>query len=113
MNPPFSSDGTTATHSAEPSTSSGIPVSGADSISLRTVAAAWTRSSALLVSFFSSSPKASVESVKANRNTTVFFIIPQLYRKIGERLILKDIDAVRIRNAVPGTERKVERAQGV
>jgi hypothetical protein len=53
-----------------------------------------------------------VESVNASRNTTVFFIIPQLFRKIGERLILKDIDAARIRNAVPGRG-KVGRAQGV
>src|SRR5579862_8423367 len=38
-NPPLSRDGTTATHLAEPRISSGMPLSGADMISFRTVAA--------------------------------------------------------------------------
>src|SRR5690242_21437975 len=50
MNPPFSMEGTTATHCAEPITSMGIPLSGADIISSTTSAAARTRSTALLSS---------------------------------------------------------------
>src|SRR5579864_1030595 len=50
MNPPFSMEGTTATHCAEPITSMGIPLSGADMISSTTSAAARTRSTALLSS---------------------------------------------------------------
>src|SRR5262244_1747180 len=73
MNPPFKSDGTTATHSAEDRTSSGIPVSGADSISSRTVPAAVTRSSALLVSLFSNA-KAMADMAKTSRTTRLFFI---------------------------------------
>src|ERR671930_1706640 len=47
MNPPFSSDGTTPTHCAEPITSSGMPLSGAAMISSRIVPAASTRSATL------------------------------------------------------------------
>src|SRR5690348_13031153 len=61
MNPPLSMVGTTATHCAEPRTSSGIPWSGADSISSRTVLAALIRSSAL---FLSSSSAAKVGRAK-------------------------------------------------
>src|SRR5512146_1046515 len=48
MKPPLSMEGTTATHCAEPITSSGMPRSGADMISSTTSAAARTRSTALL-----------------------------------------------------------------
>src|SRR5262245_21837206 len=47
MNPALSMEGTTATHSADPRTSSGIPWSPAFWISSSTVAAAFTRSVAL------------------------------------------------------------------
>src|SRR5262245_23931509 len=47
INPPFSKEGTTATHLAELSTSSGMPLSGADMISLSTVAAESARPAAL------------------------------------------------------------------
>src|SRR5690242_12608105 len=83
IKPPFSNEGTTATHSAEASTSSGMPVSGADSISSRTVPAASTRSSALLVSFMSflsSSPKANADTARTSRTTRVFFIAIQFSR---------------------------------
>src|SRR5437868_8242823 len=105
MNPPFSNEGTTATHSAEPKTSSGMPVSGADSISFRTVAAACTRSSALVLSLFSSFPKASAGRIKTNRSRSVFFIVPQLFSEFGETLILKDMDAVRIAGGVRRADR--------
>src|SRR5437588_12842914 len=49
MNPPFNMVGTTATQSADPNTSSGMPWSGAPWISFKTSAAAWTRSTALLL----------------------------------------------------------------
>src|SRR5579883_2265959 len=77
MKPPLSMDGTTATHSAEASTSSGIPVSGADSISSITVPEAWIRSSALLLSFssfLSSAANDRVDIATTRSNTRVFFI---------------------------------------
>src|SRR5208283_4887880 len=49
MKPPLSSDGTTATHSADPRISSGIRLSGAAWISSRTVPAASTRPEALVL----------------------------------------------------------------
>src|SRR5581483_8735104 len=66
-------EGTTATHSADPITSSGIPVSGADWISRSTVAAALTRSAALLSS---SSVAAIAEPAtpSTTSNTKSFFI---------------------------------------
>src|SRR5262249_32595727 len=45
--PPFNREGTTAMHLADPRISSGMPLSGADMISLRTVAADSARWAAL------------------------------------------------------------------
>src|SRR5215469_9409829 len=77
-NPPFSMEGTTATHSAEPSTSWGMPVSGALWISSRTAAADRTRSTDLL------SPVLSAATAARERQTTThrarsFFIISSAY----------------------------------
>src|SRR6478672_5309144 len=82
MNPPLSMVGTTATHSADASTSSGMPWSGADSISSSTVLAALIRSSALFWS--SSSSLAKVETVRhaTTHRSNSFFItdFPDLAR---------------------------------
>src|SRR2546430_1225384 len=76
MKPPFSSVGMTATHSAEPSTSSGIPWSGAPWISSRTVAA----DSTLLLALVSASAaeRTLVSRQKDRARMTSFRIMPRL-----------------------------------
>src|SRR6202008_2090099 len=76
-NPPFSIDGTTATHPAEPSISCGIPESGADSISFRTSAAACARSVAFDSFAGSSAPKEKEQSDRITAINTSFFMFPR------------------------------------
>src|SRR5579864_2905812 len=74
MNPPFSIDGTTATHCAEPRTSWGMPLSGAAWISFKTSAAAWARSDAF--DSFAGSSAAKTREHKHTIRSRDFFISP-------------------------------------
>src|ERR1700758_757882 len=95
MKPPFSIVGTTATHSAEPNTSSGIPLSGADSISSSTVAAALTRSSAL-PGLSSAAKLVAAKSARISRDKDLF-IFPQLSfakKQIAGRIFCSEAESM-------------------
>src|ERR1022692_1419049 len=76
MNPPFSIDGTTATHSALLRISWGMPESGADSISFSTSEAACTRSEAFEPFASSSAAKAKLQKHTIRVSKTSLFIVP-------------------------------------
>src|SRR3974390_342169 len=79
MKPPLRSEGTTATHSADLRRSSGMPVSGADSISSSTVPAALMRSSALVLSLVSSAVRVGAQKANVKNTGGSFFIQPQIW----------------------------------
>src|SRR5580658_10707099 len=86
-NPPFSIDGTTATHSALPRISCGVPESGAAWISFNTSAAACTRSEA-----FDSFPASSAAYINEHIHTvrassTSFFIFLTTQKFTGIRYL--------------------------
>src|SRR5207302_10190170 len=78
MNPPFNMVGTTATQSADPNTSSGMPWSGAPWISFKTTAAAWTRSTGSLLAG-AASARMVMEAI--THRITILFIGPQFSRR--------------------------------
>src|SRR6516164_1299298 len=74
MKPPFNVDGTTATQSADFRTDSGMPLSGADSISSRTVPADLIRSSAFVLSLVSSAVRVGAKRARIRKRAATFFI---------------------------------------
>src|SRR5271169_3798106 len=91
MNPPLSSEGTTATHSADASTSSGIPLSGAAWISSSTVAAPSTRPEALdLVSSSEPAERIGVRRQTSSSRTRGFRMMPHL----GDGILLSYLVAM-------------------
>src|ERR1700757_176017 len=81
--PPFNMEGTTATHSARLRISCGIPESGADSISLRTSAAACTRSIAFDSLVCSSAAKENEQRDTTRVSSKSFFIVLTTINSLG------------------------------
>src|SRR5579864_1800778 len=106
--PPFNMEGTTATQSADPMTSSGMPVSGAAWISSRTVAAAFTR----LAAGLSSSSEAKQLPARAssrNKFDSFFIFITLSFLAVGlihyrEHLIVGKYSVDQGRNVVVRAE---------
>src|SRR5207253_6081981 len=93
MNPPFSIDGTTATHSADPRISSGIPWSGAASISSRTLAAAWIRSAALVSSLVVLSSASDIAQNDAITTRSRSFFISSAFLEVSPNAKIDSADS--------------------